>query len=131
MLERYLIPLAPYLLLGLVSIAGLFIAASFDKEIRHLKSALRPAHPNLVTHEELQATLNDFNARLSEAEERASSPAQAKAVGPSLNLNKRNQVLRMSRRGAATDSIAASLCVPRKEVELLLKIHRLASEASS
>jgi len=42
-----------------------------------------------------------------------------------VNLNKRNQVIRMSRRGQPAANIAASLSMSRKEVELLLKIHAL------
>ncbi len=49
----------------------------------------------------------------------------------SLNLNKRTQVLRMSRRGERTENIAASLSLPRREVELLLKIHGLVLSAST
>ena len=42
-----------------------------------------------------------------------------------LNLTKRAQALRMSRRGEPIPTIAASLRVPQNEVELLLKIQRL------
>jgi len=42
-----------------------------------------------------------------------------------LNLSKRTQVLRLHRRGLDSAGIAATLALPRAEVELLLKIHRL------
>jgi len=126
MLERYLLPLAPYLLLALVAAASLFLFASLEREIRRLKSRLRrQTGGELVSQDEFQIRLDDFNARLRETEERASIPAQAAPVKPSLNLNKRTQALRMSRRGAPAPNIAASLNLPRKEVELLLKIQRL------
>ena len=44
---------------------------------------------------------------------------------PGLNLNRRSQALRMHRRGEASEQIAANLGVPRQEVDLLLKIHRI------
>jgi hypothetical protein len=41
------------------------------------------------------------------------------------NLSKRSQALRMHRRGEAPEQIAASLGLPRQEIELLLKVHRI------
>jgi hypothetical protein len=45
-----------------------------------------------------------------------------------LNLSKRTQALRMSRRGEAPQQIAGALGLPRHEVELLMKVHRLVVE---
>jgi hypothetical protein len=45
--------------------------------------------------------------------------------GPGLNLSKRSQVLRMSRRGDTPEQVAAALAVPLQEVDLLLKVHRI------
>ena len=42
-----------------------------------------------------------------------------------LNLSKRSQALRMSRRGSAPDQIAEALGIPLQEVDLLLKVHRI------
>jgi hypothetical protein len=44
---------------------------------------------------------------------------------PGLNLNKRSQALRMHRRGEGPEQIAAALELPRQEVDLLLKVHRI------
>jgi hypothetical protein len=44
---------------------------------------------------------------------------------PGLNLSKRSHALRMHRRGEAAEQIAAALDLPRQEVELLLKVHRI------
>jgi hypothetical protein len=41
------------------------------------------------------------------------------------NLSKRSQALRMHRRGEAPGHIASTLELPRQEVELLLKVHRI------
>lgn len=132
MLERYLLPLAPYLLLALVATASLFLFASLEREIRRLKSRLRrQTGGELVSLDEFHIKLDDLNARLREAEERASIPIQAVPIKPSLNLNKRTQALRLSRRGAPAPNIAATLNLPRKEVELLLKIHRLTLDNGS
>ncbi|HXM44184.1 MAG TPA: hypothetical protein VN924_23310 [Bryobacteraceae bacterium] len=42
-----------------------------------------------------------------------------------LNLSKRTHVLRMHRAGQDTAGIAAALALPRSEVELLIKVHRI------
>ncbi len=45
-----------------------------------------------------------------------------------LNLSKRTQVLRMHRTGEGPAGIAASLGLPRGEVELLIKVHSMVLE---
>ena len=126
MLERYFIPLAPYALLAAGCIFGLFFLLSFEKEIRGLKSRLgrRQAGDSAATRD-LKVQVQELNERLRDAEERAGIPIAPPAPKASLNLNKRTQVLRMSRRGERSENIAASLSLPRREVELLLKIHGL------
>ena len=44
---------------------------------------------------------------------------------PGLNLSKRSQALRLHRRGESAEKIAAELQLPRQEVDLLLKVHRI------
>jgi len=126
MLERYFIPLAPYALLAAGCVFGLFFLLSFEKEMRGLKSRLagRQAGDNASAHD-LKIQLHQLNERLRDAEERAGIPIAPPMPSASLNLNKRTQVLRMSRRGERSENIAASLSLPRREVELLLKIHGL------
>ena len=56
--------------------------------------------------------------------------APAAAVVPSLpraglNLDKRSQALRMHRRGESPAEISTALELPRQEVELLFKVHRI------
>jgi hypothetical protein len=41
----------------------------------------------------------------------------------SVNVGKRGLALRMHRRGESPDHIAATLNIPRNEVDLLLKVH--------
>jgi DNA-binding NarL/FixJ family response regulator len=132
MLERYIIPLAPYALLAAGCIFALFFLLTFEKEIRSLKARLagRQAGDNAFARD-LKRQLSELAERLRDAEERAGIPIAPPSPKPSLNLNKRTQVLRMSRRGERTENIAASLSLPRREVELLLKIHALVLSASN
>jgi hypothetical protein len=55
----------------------------------------------------------------------AAQPAAVSLPRSGFNLSKRSQALRMHRRGEAAEQIAASLEVPRQEIELLLKVHRI------
>jgi hypothetical protein len=49
-------------------------------------------------------------------------PGTAKA---GMNLTRRSHALRLHRTGSSPEHIAASLEVPRQEVELLLKVHEI------
>jgi|GEM_PF-2163718 len=51
-------------------------------------------------------------------------PATAAAIGQSMNLSRRNQVLRMHLRGDSPARIATALRISKSEVDLLLKVHR-------
>jgi hypothetical protein len=124
MLARYFISLAPFVLIGLHSVLCLFVFLSLEHEIRLTNQRFKRRHnaQDSATRE-LKIQLADLRARVSDAEERAGvlvAPAPPKS---GLNLNKRTQVIRMSRRGDQAEKIAASLNLPRREVELLLKIH--------
>jgi hypothetical protein len=55
----------------------------------------------------------------------AAVPVPGAAPRAALNLSKRSQALRMHRRGEAPQKIASSLEIPRQELELLLKVHRI------
>jgi hypothetical protein len=124
MLGRYLIPLAPFLLIGMHGIVSLFFFLSLDHEMRLLRRASKRRHAAQEADAgELKTQLAQLAARVLDAEERA-GVLVAPAPPPSgLNLNKRTQVIRMSRRGERAETIAASLHLPQREVELLLKIH--------
>jgi hypothetical protein len=75
--------------------------------------------------EELQRRLESLNAEVKEWQQQPASPAIAPPRG-SLNLSKRSQALRMHRGGDTADQIAATLDLPTQEVDLLLKVHRIA-----
>jgi hypothetical protein len=49
----------------------------------------------------------------------------ATPAGAGINLNKRTQALRMMKLGEGPEHIAAALSLPRKEVELLVKVQRM------
>jgi hypothetical protein len=65
--------------------------------------------------------------RLEEARTRSEAAAPV-ALRPGFNLSKRSQALRMHRRGDDPERISTALGVPRQEVDLLLKVHRMLVE---
>jgi hypothetical protein len=59
-------------------------------------------------------------------EQALNTPAQPVAAGGrSMNLQKRAQALRMHRRGDPLEKIAATLGIPSREVELLVKVQEV------
>ena len=130
MLARYLIPLAPFLLIGMNSVLCLFVFLCLEHEIRglHLRSKQREAAQASAARE-LKTRVAELSARLLETEERTGVLVPPAAPPSGLNLNKRSQAIRMSRRGEQPEKIAASLNLPRREVELLVKVSRTVYDA--
>ncbi len=55
----------------------------------------------------------------------AAAPASPAAPGNSVNSTLRSKVLKMHRLGQSPDRIAGALRVPKGEVELLVKVHKI------
>lgn len=102
----------------------------------------REAHRERVSRRELEARLDAACAELQDLRTDAASlesslremqETSGALVAPApprsgLNLSVRSQVLRRSRLGEPPSGIAASLGLPRAEVELLLKVNRIVIE---
>jgi DNA-binding NarL/FixJ family response regulator len=73
---------------------------------------------------ELQARLEALAGEVRELERRPDFAGDNTKAG--MNITRRTQVLRLHRRGESTEGIAAALGLRRHEVELLVKIHRMA-----
>ena len=132
MLERYLLPLGPYILVAAGCIACLFVFLSLKKEIHRLKCRLdKQQEDSKTAAEELNARLEAIDARLRETEERAGAMVPPTSPKSGLNFSKRSQVIRLSRRGEQPENIATLLSLPRKEVELVLKVHGLVLNSST
>jgi hypothetical protein len=131
MLTRFLIPLGPYILMALGCFSGLFLIFSLEGEIRRLKSGQRGRRAaEAKIARELETKVEELNGRLREAEDRAGLLSPPMPPQSGLNVNKRTHALRLSRRGEQAENIAALLGLPRREVELLLKVHALAATGS-
>ncbi len=108
--------LFPYMLLafGLCASAALFM--SVKQEMR--ASAVRN-----------RSRLDEIAKRLEEAHARPPEPIYIPPAAPhsAMNINKRVQAMRMVRRNEDVSHIAAVLGVTRKEVELLIHVHKMSA----
>ncbi|HME11123.1 MAG TPA: hypothetical protein VKG25_28970 [Bryobacteraceae bacterium] len=137
MSSQTLFSLAPLALTAAGLSATLWFFIQFKTEIARLalssprrKKAEAETEPGEIKR--LNTRLDELAARIEERGPLIFSNPMPGMLEPAgmlpptgLNLNKRTHVLRLSRRGDAPDHIAATLRLPRREVELLLKIHEL------
>ena len=118
---------APYVIL---TVAVLFPACLILRLRRSFSKALAAIHSDLqqtnAEIEQLHRNFAEAYGKIQDAEERAALLVPPTAPKSGLNISRRTQVIRMSRRGDRPENIAASLNLPKGEVELLLKVHRLA-----
>jgi hypothetical protein len=76
----------------------------------------------------LQAIRDSVEALAAQLHDLQNHPSIAPSPGlpkPGFNLSKRSHALRLHRRGEGAEQIAAELELPRQEVDLLLKVHRI------
>lgn len=137
--------LAPYLLMTLALVGLLWAYFILKRELASLAKRNRRVEAMLLRLREGSATFalgasapgpaeptrspasDGSPARcVDEAQSAMLSPA---APRPGMNLNRRVQALRLLRRGEDLGHIASALGVPRCEVELLVRVHRLAIAA--
>ena len=132
MLERLFIPLMPLALIaaGLLASIGLFVSLKWElqKGRNRLRQDLLRAQSE---NRQLKRQMEEIAVRLEDTEDRAGVLVPPSPPKSGLNLGRRTQVIRMWRRGEGADAIAASLSLPKNEVELLLKVHQLTVNSGS
>ncbi|PWU02278.1 MAG: hypothetical protein C5B51_21160 [Terriglobia bacterium] len=106
-----------------LSIALLFQTTSAARTAAGREHALREQLATEV--EALRSGLDALAGEVHDLEVPAPVNVLPATPRPGLNLSKRSQVLRMHRRGEAPAQIANVLQIPRQEVELLIKVHRI------
>lgn len=128
MLERYFIPIAPYLFMTAGLSLCISIFYSLKREIHRLRSRLKERDTRQdAAARTILAQIEEMRAELRDAEERTAQLVPPAPARSSLNLNMRTQVLRMVRHGEAEEQIAARLGLPRNEVALVVKVHKLSA----
>jgi hypothetical protein len=123
MLQNYLVTVGALALIASGCVVCLSVFLALKGEIRKIRSRM--------ANQDLNIKMEEMHTRLREAEERAGMLVAPAPVRSGLNLNKRSQAIRMSRRGERPDAIAASLSLPRRQVDLLLKVHGMVLNSSN
>ncbi len=111
-----------------LSLAGaLLLFFSLKRELARLRAEVAALEEKRAAE---AAELRRALRVLAQEVEEERKAALDRAAGPrqSMNLSKRSQALRMHRFGASPEKIAAELGISRREVELLLKVHRTVLE---
>ena len=122
-MERDLLALAPAAILAAGYVVCFAVILGLRKEVGTLRSQFsRRDASEIVSAMDLKKKLEDVQQRLGDAEERAGTLAPPSPISSGFNFSKRSQAVRLSRRGEPIASIAASLRIPRRQVELLLKV---------
>jgi hypothetical protein len=114
-----IIPIVICLLLVAALAASLWTLLSSKREITMQEKRFRKALAAVQTN------LRESEAALREEIHQAGASAAVPAPQSGMNLQKRNYALRLIRRGAPDEHISAVLHLPRREVDLLRKVHEL------
>jgi hypothetical protein len=124
--------LLPYLTVAANLLLVLGILLGLNQRVRQLR--VRSGQQEAALKKEsarLAAEIAELKGQILELEQTASSPIQnapiagATAAGNGVNNTLRSKVLKMHRLGQSPDRIAGSLHVPRGEVDLLVKVHKI------
>jgi DNA-binding NarL/FixJ family response regulator len=117
-------PLTQYALMAVSLVLCLTLFISLKRETSALRRQLREEHEMVsAALDSFRSSLGSLQASLNEHEAALAASPQSPPSTLSMNLTKRSQALRMHRRGEKPEQIAATLQIPRSEVELLLKVH--------
>lgn len=104
-------------------VVGIFILFSDRKSGRALEAKMRAAEQTVAALEvELKQCTAAVAALQEEVEVRAAETAPVERV----NMNTRGRVLWLHRSGQSVQAIASCLNLPLREVELLIKVHKIA-----
>ena len=121
-LDWILSPLTLYIVVALALLACITVFVSMQVEVHRLR---REAEENReVVARQLQQ-VEQVMAGMDQPRAEAAGAQPGTSLGPSLNLTRRTQALRMRRRGESAESIAAALSTPRNEIELLFKVYEM------
>lgn len=108
--------------LALVSLLQLALYIDLRREMERMR---RSSESKVDGHPDREDSMRTEMLRISEELVAMNPPAiTTVSIGQSMNLSRRNQVLRMHLRGDSPSRIAGALKISKSEVDLLLKVHR-------
>ncbi len=127
------------LLLLLALVAGVFVflrqriesvAAQMSGRDRSAALFASELEGQALLVRQMSIDLEELRRRLAEQNESVQPVAPLWASDMPVNLNRRGQIIRLSRKGKSIAEIANDLNVAQGEVELLLKVHDLSQKKS-
>ena len=122
---QLILTLAPYLATVLSLILTTILIYRVRKSVNRLRNRLSKCEARI------QADAAQYSAKLNSMKEEFAGREPAETTGGStlaagsLNSTVRSKVLKMHRMGHSPEKISEILRVPRGEVELLVKVHRI------
>ena len=120
--------LLPYLTVAANLVVVLAVLCTVSQRVRQLHGRSGKYEANLQAEAaRLSAEIADLKTKLETLEEPGQSllPAGPAAATNGVNSTLRSKVLKMHRLGQSPERIAGSLRLPRGEVDLLVKVHRI------
>jgi hypothetical protein len=125
--------LLPYLTVAANLLLVLGVLLGLNQRVRQLRARAAKQEKMLETETtRWSAETAELKARILELEQTDDSIASVAAAagasmpaGNSVNNTLRSKVLKMHRLGQSADRIAGSLRVPKGEVDLLVKVHKI------
>lgn len=103
-----------------------YLLVSVKIELWRLQKTLHDENAGIRSRcEVMEGRVVQMENTVREAEVRAAVLVPPPTSRSGMNLNKRIQAARMSKRGGRPEQIAAALGLPANEVKLLLKVQRL------
>jgi hypothetical protein len=125
--------LLPYLTVVANLVLVLGVLLGLNQRVRQLRARTGKQEKTLETETaRLSAEITELKSHILELEQTGNSlasgtaaPGSAAATGNSVNNTLRSKVLKLHRLGQSPDRIAGSLRVPRGEVDLLVKVHKI------
>jgi hypothetical protein len=126
---RALPPLLPYLLLSAVIVIALGLFLGLNQRVQRLRSLVaRFNQCSEARAMELANRLVELRQRMTEASHTPAVPPVPEEAASSALLEgaTRGRVLKMHRLGQSGDRIAGALRLPKGDVDLLIKVNRIA-----
>jgi hypothetical protein len=125
--------LLPYLTVAANLVLVLGVLLGLNQRVRDLRARAHKQETTLETETaRLSAELVELKGQIQELEQTDHSLAPGTAAagsgaasGNSVNNTLRSKVLKMHRLGQSADRIAGALRVPKGEVDLLVKVHKI------
>lgn len=123
---QFLWTLVPYLLPAAVLAIPLALVCAVAMRVRGLRKAVRNCEQSVQAEAaQLTNAVNELKHKFTEFEKQGVIQAQTEPQEAGLGDIARGKVLKMHRVGRAPEQIAQSLGLPKGEVDLLIKVHKI------